>query len=133
MREVLDSLYSNTEQETEEAPAETGRGEESLSAKLRFVRLVETLIRMINTLSLTNKVDFCKEIKNIFTFLKDKDILELISEGIRESKEGEGLEVDEPNGKSDEPIEEEIGKEIPDNLETSKESLIENLSNSTEL
>ena len=56
MREVLDSLYSNSEQETDEAPAEAGGGEGSLPAKLRFVTVVETVIRMINTLKLSNKV-----------------------------------------------------------------------------
>ena len=60
-----------------------------------------------------------KDITNIFyTFLKDKDILELISEGMRELKEGEGEELEEANGKSDESIEEKNGKELTDNLET---------------
>ena len=54
MREVLDSLYSNIDQETEEAPAEAG--EESLPAKLTFVTVVETVIRFIKTLSLANQV-----------------------------------------------------------------------------
>ena len=65
-REVLDSLYFNVDQEAEEAPAETGRGEGSLPEKLTFVRLVETLIRMINTLSLANRKVaqlLCEEIR----------------------------------------------------------------------
>ena len=57
MREVLDSLYTNIDQEAEEAPAEAGQaGEESLPAKLTFATVVETVIRFINTISTTNKV-----------------------------------------------------------------------------
>ena len=55
VREVLDSLYSNVDQEAEEAAAEAGAVEGSLPVKLTFVTVVETLIRMINTLSLGNK------------------------------------------------------------------------------
>ena len=64
VREVLDSLYSNNDQDAEEAPAEAGQaGEESLPAKLTFVTVVETVIRFINTLSLANKVGatLCQE------------------------------------------------------------------------
>lgn len=57
MREVLDSLYTNIDQEAEEAPAEAGQaGEESLPAKLTFATVVETVIRFIKTISLGNKV-----------------------------------------------------------------------------
>ena len=62
-----------------------------------------------------------------------------MSEGIRESKEGEGLELEETNEKSGEPIEEETaadnqfqkGRELQDNLVTNQESLVE--SNSVEV
>ena len=37
---------------------------------------------------------------------------------MRELKEGEGEELEEANGKSDESIEEKNGKELTDNLET---------------
>ena len=54
-----------------------------------------------------------------------------MSEGIRESKEGEGQEFEETNEKSDEPIQEEIdadnqkGKEVQDILVTCQESPVE--------
>ena len=54
-----------------------------------------------------------------------------MSEGIRESKEDEGQELEETNEKSDEPIEEEIdadnqkGKELQDILVTCQESPVE--------
>ena len=55
VREVLDSLYFNFEQEAEEDPAEAGCGEGGFSGKLTFVTVAETLIRMIKTLSSCNK------------------------------------------------------------------------------
>ena len=70
--------------------------------------------------------------------MEEKDILELISAGMRESKENEEQGLEETTEKSDEPIEEEMdvdgkekGKEVQDNLVTSQESLGE--SNSAEL
>ena len=67
--------------------------------------------------------------------VQEKDILELISEGIR--KEEESQELEETNKKSDEPTAEEIDadkecqKELQDNLVTSPESLVD--SNSVEV
>ena len=138
VREVLDSLYSNIDQETEEAPAEAGQtGEGSLPAKLTFVSMVKTVIRMIKTISLGNKVTLqkYKPCPSILFVVQEKDILELISEGMR--KEEESQELEETNKKSDEPTAEEIDadkecqKELQDNLVTSPESLVD--SNSVEV
>ena len=145
VREVLDSLYSNVDQEAEEAAAEAGAVEGSLPVKLTFVTVVETLIRMINTLSLGNKkVGDQYENKQIFLatfFLQENDILELISEGFKKSKEDDGEELGETNEKSDEPTEKKVdsenkiqkGKEIQDKLVTHQESLVENQSNGTKI
>ena len=65
--------------------------------------------------------------------MQEKDILELISAGMRESKENERQGLEETNEKSDEPIEEDNevdvqfqkGKELQDNLVTSQEILVE--------